>query len=47
MSEDNVLKQDYLDEATPQKRIKIVSAWKKQEKLEDKLNHILSCTVSR
>ena len=49
MSEENALnsKQSYNDDAAPpRKKIKVVSAWNKQEKLEDKLNHILSCTVS-
>ena len=39
-------KQEYDDEAIPRKRIKVVTAWSKNEKLEDKLNHILSCSVS-
>ena len=47
MSEENVLKREYDDDSLPQsKKIKVVTAWNKNEKLEERLNHILSCSVS-
>ena len=45
MSEETERKSEF-EGPLPQKRIKIVSAWNKNEKLEEKLNHILSCSVS-
>ena len=48
MSEEAVLgmKREFKDDLPPQKRIKVVSAWNKSEKLEEKLSHILSCSVN-
>ena len=50
MSEEHLLKQEYDDddddESPLRKKIKVVTAWNKHEKLEDRLNNILSCTVS-
>lgn len=48
MSQETIfnLKKEFDDDVPPQKRIKVVSAWNKSEKLEEKLSHILSCSVS-